>query len=241
MESVPSFGYTIGLALWLACVVTVSTGWYLWHVDRYNGPRPFPLIGNVGTFLRLRADIDSELIRIREKWGNICRLKFGNTPILIINDPRTAKELLNDVCCPDLTRLRLEIDLDWQRSAIYSSRPEPNAFRKELWPFRLIITPAGEEFRFLRKMYNSYLGPRPSELFRKYQDGESIALLQDLLDPRARFLRLVERYTMSVIFSAVYGTRVESLDDPLLVEFNRIWDIEMKCREDGDIEFGFWH
>ena len=36
---------------------------------------------------------------------------------------------------------------------------------------------------------------------------------------------------MSVSFSAVYGTRVESLDDPLLVEFNRIWDVGMKCTE----------
>ena len=48
-------------------------------------------------------------------------------------------------------------------------------------------------------MYNNYLGPQQSELFRKYQDVESMALLQGLLNPRARFLRLVERYTMSVI------------------------------------------
>ena len=123
-ESVLSFGYTFVLALSLVCVATLSTGLCLGHFDTSSGPRPIPLIGNVGTLLRLRADLDAELIRIREKWGKSCKLKFGNTPVLIINDPRTAKELLNEVCCTDLTHPDLDTDvtLAAERYIFFSTR-----------------------------------------------------------------------------------------------------------------------
>ena len=53
-------------------------------------------------------------------------------------------------------------------------------------------------------------------------------MAESLLGQPSYFLRSVERYTMSVIFSAVYGVRLDSLNHSILIEFNQIWDVEMK-------------
>ena len=125
-----------------------------------------------------------------------------------------------------------------QRGAIYSSRPEQNDFRNNLWPWRLVSTPAGNDFRFIRKLYNNYLSAQPAALFQKYQDHESKVMIESLLRRPNDFQRSVERYTMSVIFSAVYGVRLDSLDHPILIEFNQIWDVEMKCRDHTSYKVG---
>ena len=66
--------------------------------SRYpNGPRPLGLLGNVLTFITLQSEPDKELTRIRHRWGNICMLWHGSGPVIIINTPKAAKELLNDV------------------------------------------------------------------------------------------------------------------------------------------------
>ena len=54
-------------------------------------------------------------------------------------------------------------------------------------------------------------------------------MIETLLVNPNGFLRSVERYTMSVIFSAVYGVGLGDLGHPILIEFNQIWDKEMKC------------
>jgi hypothetical protein len=91
------------------CFITVSLLglYYLVFVlrsrtqhDHFHGPTPVPLLGNVETLRRLKLDPDGELLRIHEKWGKICALSFGTTPVIIISDPRAAKELLNEVRCP---------------------------------------------------------------------------------------------------------------------------------------------
>ena len=86
------------------------------------------------------------------------------------------------------------------------------------------------DFRFLRRLYNNLLSAEQALLFRKYQDFESTIMLQNLLQTPENFLRSAERYTMSVIFSAVYGVRLDRLDHPILVELNGLLDATMKCK-----------
>ncbi len=62
-----------------------------------NGPTPLPFLGNIGPLIRLKANLDQELIRIKEKWGPICMLWYGSAPIIIISSPRAVRELLNEV------------------------------------------------------------------------------------------------------------------------------------------------
>ena len=81
----------------------------------------------------------------------------------------------------------------------------------------------GEQFRYLRKLYNSLLSPQRAVELRNYQDFESLLLLSDLLNQPEEFFGDIERYSLSVIFSAVYGIRLGKLDHPIMIELFQIW------------------
>lgn len=99
-----------------------------------------------------------------------------------------------------------------------------------VWPWRLVITPAGDTFTLLRKLYHKLLGPQQSARFRKYQDYESKVLVGNLLDNPEPFLKDTERFALSVIFSAVYGVRLAHLDCPAMLEFYNVWEIMLQCQ-----------
>ena len=63
-----------------------------------NGPVPVPLLGNVGKSRKLSADLDPQLHQLKKDWGSLCMLWYGRSPVIIINSPRAARELLNEVC-----------------------------------------------------------------------------------------------------------------------------------------------
>ena len=69
------------------------------HRKHYpNGPVPFPFLGNIGTLRKLWADLDPQLHQLKKDWGSLCMLWYGRSPVIIINSPRAARELLNEVC-----------------------------------------------------------------------------------------------------------------------------------------------
>lgn len=92
------------------------------------------------------------------------------------------------------------------------------------WSWRLVITPTGERFRLLRKIYNNILSPQQTIKLRKYQDLESKVLISGLLANPDAFLTGVERFAMSVIFSACYGVRLADLKHPIMTEYYSIWE-----------------
>ena len=63
-----------------------------------NGPVPIPFLGNVGTLRKLSAKLDPQLLQLKKDWGSLCMLWYGRSPVIIINSPRAARELLNEVC-----------------------------------------------------------------------------------------------------------------------------------------------
>ncbi|KFY39520.1 hypothetical protein V494_03953 [Pseudogymnoascus sp. VKM F-4513 (FW-928)] len=187
-----------------------------------NGPSPFPLFGNIFSFAALKQRPDRELLNIARKYGQICMLWFGSNPVIIISSPKLAKELMD------------------KRGSIYSSRPEQNPFRATVMPWRLVTTPAGETFRLLRKIYHNLLGPKSAVTFRKYQNFESKVFLTTLLDSPSGFLMDVERFAMSVIFSAVYGVRLDELDHPAMKEFYSLWEVMLKYFQPGSLLLDFF-
>jgi hypothetical protein len=110
------------------------------------------------------------------------------------------------------------------------SRPEHNSFRYSISPGKLVMTPVGRTFRLLRKTYHTLLSPKESSSFHTYQDQESKMLLQSLLDKPDGFLKATERFALSVIFSAVYGIRLATLEHPIIVEFYKIWETLLLCK-----------
>ena len=63
-----------------------------------NGPVPIPFLGNVGTLRKMSANLDPQLHQLKKDWGSLCMLWYGRSPVIIINSPRAARELLNEVC-----------------------------------------------------------------------------------------------------------------------------------------------
>ncbi|UKZ83616.1 hypothetical protein TrVFT333_011425 [Trichoderma virens FT-333] len=86
----------------------------------------------------------------------------------------------------------------------------------------------GEDFRFLRRVYIDLLSAKTSQSVRKYQEYESRMMLRDLYNAPEDFRAHTERYSMSVIFSAVYGVRISRLDYPIIDELFNIIDSVIK-------------
>lgn len=63
-----------------------------------NGPVPKPFLGNVGTLRKLSVDLDPQLYQLKKNWGSLRMFWYGRSPVIIINSPRAARELLNEVC-----------------------------------------------------------------------------------------------------------------------------------------------
>jgi hypothetical protein len=70
-------------------------------VNRKNdypaGPTPFPILGNILSFWRLMKETEEALINLSVKYGETCMLWLGRSPVLLINSPIAAKELLDKV------------------------------------------------------------------------------------------------------------------------------------------------
>ena len=127
--------------------------------------------------------------------------------------------------------------MSWfQMGVSTSSRPEHNAFRHTISPGKLVMTPVGSTFRLLRKTYRTLLSPQQSPSFQVYQDQESKVLIQDLLDKPHEFLQGTERFALSVIFGAVYGIRLATLEHPIIIEFYRIWETLLLCKPHHHLE-----
>ena len=82
----------------------------------------------------------------------------------------------------------------------------------------------------MRRIYNDLLGPKQSQGVRKYQDYESRMLMRDLYHNPEKFQVITQRYSMSVIFSAVYGVRIGRLDYPVIKELFTITDTMANCK-----------
>ena len=91
-----SFGLAVGvLSLFIICTFQKSR-------HRYpQGPRPFPVLGNVGILKNFHTDPDRQLLQLRDRWGSMCMLWYGSSPVIIMNSPKAARELLNEVCEKD--------------------------------------------------------------------------------------------------------------------------------------------
>jgi len=63
----------------------------------HNGPKPWPIVGNLISFLKLSKNPDQELVRLVNKYGGICMLWLSSTPIMIISKAEDAKRLLDKV------------------------------------------------------------------------------------------------------------------------------------------------
>ena len=97
MESASAVVFFVVFNIIFTILATIFFSILQGNKTHFKGPFPIPLLGNVVTLKRLRSNPDEELLHLKERWGDICMLWFVRRPMVIINSPRIAKELLNDV------------------------------------------------------------------------------------------------------------------------------------------------
>lgn len=72
----------------------------LYEQTKYpNGPRPLGFLGNCFTLSRLLSSPDQELLSLARRFGDVCMLWYGSNPVIIVNTPKAARDLLTEVCC----------------------------------------------------------------------------------------------------------------------------------------------
>lgn len=62
-----------------------------------NGPRSLGFLGNFFTLSRLLSSPDQELLSLARRFGDVLHVVVWLDPVMIINTPRAARDLLTEV------------------------------------------------------------------------------------------------------------------------------------------------
>jgi cytochrome P450 len=146
-----------------------------------------------------------------QKWarnyGKIFIVRMGSQPIVAINDPVLAKELLE------------------KRGSNYGSRKAPYVgFDLLSRASRIAFTPSGAQHKAYRKQMANIMSITKAMAARPHQELESRQLLQDFLQystkPASSAYQDVQdifrRYTSSIMMTLAFGHRVKQLNDEIV-------------------------
>ncbi|KAJ7642170.1 cytochrome P450 [Roridomyces roridus] len=166
------------------------------------GPPTLPIVGNLHVFpTEFPHYIFTKWTR---KYGGIYSLKLGTNTMIVLTDPKFVKELT-------------EI-----RNASTSDRPASHIVELVTGGFHVGLGRYGDTWRTQRKTAHAILGAQAVARLLPIQRAEATQLLYDLLSTPEGFFTHVERYSHSVIMSALYGIRSPRYDSPELTAFFRM-------------------
>ncbi|KAH9891042.1 cytochrome P450 [Cubamyces lactineus] len=164
----------------------------------YPGPPAWPIVGNVLPSRRVWL----KLAEYAKTYGGIYSLRILGTPILVLNDARTARGLLDD------------------KSALYANRNLPKMVelcgmdRGVVWehdPARL---------RQARKLLHAVLQPRQLEGYRAVLDRHVTFLLRNLWDTPGNWVDHLRSVTAGVAMQISHGYEITDARDPYLEKAN---------------------
>lgn len=82
---------------------------------------------------------------------------------------------------------------------------------------RIVMMAYGERWRAVRKVMHQILNIRSKDLYKDFQELESIQLLHEYLQTPEKWYLSNQRYSNAVMLSVVFGRRAQ-LDDPQIAE-----------------------
>ncbi|KAJ4176540.1 hypothetical protein NW755_014354 [Fusarium falciforme] len=122
---------------------------------------------------------------------------YGHKPSIVCNDIWTITDLCD------------------KRASIYSSRPpmvmlgeSRNASENDQ-----AVLPYGDRWRYHRRLTHQAVGTQAVRAYRPFQDAEIKILLRDLLTAPDRYVKAIERYSVSIVSCIGFGRRVARVDD----------------------------
>lgn len=179
------------------------------------GPPPKPLLGNL-------LDMPSEqewktFAQWGEKYGRICSISVFGQPMIIVNSPQIAVDLLE------------------KRSAIYSDRPWM-AFGGGFvgWSRTTVLLPYGPGHRTSRKYMHQIIGTQA--LVRKFdhiEESEVHGFLRNLMKTPDDFAEHVRDMTGGIILRISHGYHVQPSNDPFVLLANEATEQFAKATAPG--------
>lgn len=166
------------------------------------GPTRLPLIGNLHQAPKEQAWLT--YLQWFKKYGSIFRVQFGKDILIMISDVNIARDLLD------------------KRGNIYSDRPRMVMAGENVTKgMHLLLRPYNERYRMHQRMEATLLSPRASKSYEVLQDLESKQLLQKFLSGN-NFHEYFELFAASLIYTLIYGHRVEDRNDQALVDAHEV-------------------
>ncbi|KAJ6004080.1 hypothetical protein N7522_005725 [Penicillium canescens] len=180
------------------------------RIKGMNGPRGFPLIGNLSQ-IRTNA---AEQYRIWSKtYGAVYQIMLGNIPVVVVNSAASAKMLFG------------------QNAQALSSRPEFYTFHKILSNTAgttIGTSPYSDSLKRRRKGAASALNRPSVETYVPHLDVESKAFVEELhrygnkgktpVDP----MPMIQRLSLSLALTLNWGVRIASQEEDMFDEITHV-------------------
>ncbi|KAJ7171662.1 cytochrome P450 [Mycena crocata] len=162
------------------------------------GPNGYPLIGNVLQVPKSHAW--KTFAKWGERYGGIMSIKLLRQPMIIINDPTIATEILD------------------RRGNIYADRPTFEMASLSGWDHVLSNARYGPRFKEYRKLIGKVIGSRGSiEKFYPVEDYQANMFLKRVLEDPLAFNYATRKTTAAIVLHITYGYDIkEKGDDPLV-------------------------
>ncbi|KAJ8507981.1 hypothetical protein ONZ45_g9708 [Pleurotus djamor] len=197
--------YVHWLSILLTVVLALASLRLFWRLFSQKEPLPpgpprLPLLGNL-----LQLGQSHGLWRPMTRWGQIygpvLSLSVFGKPFVVLNSHKAASDLLD------------------RRSAIYSDRPR-NIVIGELMTrgFLMVITRYGDVWRRMRRASHEAVGPHVYKEYLPQIEIEASLLISTLLETPDDFYSHVQRMTISLMISLIYGLPpILDSKDPIVV------------------------
>lgn len=168
------------------------------HLRLPPGPKGLPIIGNL-----LDVPVEDEykvFSAWQKKYGDVISLTVLGKPLIILNSPKAAQDMLN------------------KKSSIYSSRPHYTmACDLVGWKDVLVLLPYGDRLRAYRRMIHQVIGTRASvDKFNGTIEGEAQICVRRMLKDPDNFVGPVRKGVGAIILMISHGYKVDTEKDPLV-------------------------
>ncbi|EMD32705.1 hypothetical protein CERSUDRAFT_161182 [Gelatoporia subvermispora B] len=214
-RAITSYTPSVLKDLWLfdVLIILVVTSLVLFARHRANrlrtrprpGPPGLPVVGNLFDFPT--TDPCLAAAKWKEQYGDITFLNILGTTMVYLHSVEAVKDLLV------------------KRGAIYSDRP-PLIMVTELCAFQpAVLGSYDDKLRRQRALMDRVLGAATVPTYHPLLELETCGLLQRLIDSTEDYGVSITRYASTLSLLVVYGHRVTSNDDEMLVTAKEITDL----------------
>ncbi|KZS89233.1 cytochrome P450 [Sistotremastrum niveocremeum HHB9708] len=197
MESItlyPAFSSigSILIGLWILSAIRKSS-----RLSLPPGPRRLPIVGNL--FQMPSVNHYLKFTEWRKIYGALVYLEVFGSPVLVLNDLKEAKELLDN------------------RGAMYSDRPR-FVMAGDLigWDKTPVLSPFNKNLRYMRRLMALTIQGKYLEAFRPKIENACRSFVIQFLDEPENLIKQLKRLNGTVVLDVVYGHEVTSNDDALV-------------------------